>query len=163
MSENVPSDFNEQSAGPIKGELVPITDGSDEQSKALVAMAGDSAQSVTNFKGTGIDRFKFISQVTGPYVIPADKFPQDGIDVKYVYCHPVTLNGKTPGEVTDAYRTVLVSTDGKAYGFVSDGVFRSAVSIFQAYNFGEITPPLRVKLGTKKTRQSYNMLMLVPV
>lgn len=163
MTEQAPTNFGPESSQQQGGHLVQRDSQSDDQARALVSLAGNDMPAVTNFKGEGPDAFRFISKVTGPDVLGADEFPDDGINVKYVYCHGVEISNMSTGEVSDAYRTVLVDDKDVAFGFVSDGVFRSAVDIFKAYKFGEISPPLRVKLGEKKTRSGRRMLMLVAV
>lgn len=100
--------------------------------------------------------------VQGPDVMPSDKFPLDGVTLKYVYCHGVEVTSREGGEVIDAVRTVLVDTNDKAYGFVSDGIFKSAIGLMRAYKFGAITPALKVKVASIKTRNRNTMLMLVP-
>jgi len=161
-----------QKDAPIKAEVVneqtnlPATQQQPSRQQMmqgeLTEMCGDGMPAIHNFKGTGVELWKFTSKATGPDVLTADEFPAEGIDLQWIYCHAVEVTQPTGGEVVKAYRTVLFDTKGNAYGFVSDGVFLSAVGIFKAFNFDEIKPPLKVKLGSKRTRSSYKVLMLVP-
>lgn len=145
------------------GNQLQTTGGQQQlQTAAASEMFGGMTQAVHNYEGKGIDLWKFTQKVTGGSVKTSDEFPPDGINVAYIYCHKVEMVDPRSGEVTEAFRTVLVDEKGEAYGFVSDGILQAAIGIFKAYNFGQIAPPLKVKLETIKTRSGRKMLTLAP-
>jgi hypothetical protein len=64
------------------------------------------------------------------------------------------------GELVPAKRTVLVAEDGKTYGSVAEGVFKSMQGIVQFIGMAPWTPGIKIQPFRSKTRRGFYILQL---
>ena len=126
--------------------------------------AGDGKRELTNFKGDGIEKWKFISKVTQEEGIPAIKSKGEIIAVVYWYIHEVEVTNERSQRSVKAIRTVLVDDKGNAFTFVSDGIYQSLRTMIYAMGEGPYDPPLYVVVreGESKGRRRFYYLEPAP-
>lgn len=136
----------------------------NENKGGLVEFFGRSmAEAVHNFKGTTQELWKFTALATAPGAKTMDDVPDAPLEVEYIYCHKVPIQGPTEGEITEAIRTVLITSDGERYAFVSNGIAQDAARIFMAFGFQKFSPPITLRVEEFQTNNKRKMYTLVPV
>lgn len=84
------------------------------------------------------------------------------IKLRYFYVHAVTINGRTPGEIVDAIRTVLFDTEGNSWAFASEGIAKSLAQLVEALGMGPWADPPLIKIVEGRTRAGLNFYSIVP-
>ncbi len=115
-----------------------------------------------NFDGDKMRKWQLVAFATGSEVSSGDEWAGKEFDLKYWLIHSARINGKTPGEVIDALRTVLVSPDGEAIAFVSDGIAIALQRMVRHIGMGPYVPPIRVKVVKIKTRNGNTYFKIEP-
>lgn len=79
------------------------------------------------------------------------------LEVEDVVAHPVMLVDEETGELIPCLRTVLVTTDGKTYAAVSQGITNSLNKIFGIVGMPSWkVDPVKMKIRQVKTRNGNN-------
>lgn len=78
-----------------------------------------------------------------------------------VLVHEVQVANRETGEITQAVRCVLISSDGKTISFVSNGVLGSLRNIIQLFGRPPWDPPLKLFVRDVNTRGGYRTYNLV--
>lgn len=120
-------------------------------------------KSLDNFDGDKIARWKLQAAACGPDVGGIDEIPAEGIAVKYFYVHPVELEGPTEGEIVTAIRSVLISDEGKAYGFVSNYLARDLARMISVFGAETWKPAIKVAIRQNKGKAGHKFYSIVPV
>jgi hypothetical protein len=128
-----------------------------------VGFFDSASQAVHNFVGTPPEIYRLEMKATGADVGDKTTFPVEGIALRFVYFHKVPIANEESGEITDQIRSVVVDTDGHCWGFVSNGIWQSLLPLLKLYQFGEIKPPMKVRLERIRTANKFEMLRIVPV
>lgn len=92
----------------------------------------------------------------------ADDFIGREFHFIYWFLHKVEVLNKETGEMNPAPRIVLISADGEAIQFVSNGVAQSLRLILHYEGVGELLEPVPVIVKQKATRQGFKILYLQP-
>jgi hypothetical protein len=116
-----------------------------------------------NFQGDKVAIWRQTAIATGPDVKTIDDIPPEGIPVKHFYVHPVELDGKEDGEIVDAIRSVLITPEGVAYGFVSNFLARDLARMISVFGIGEWKPPIQIKVRSNKGKNGHKFYTIVPV
>lgn len=112
------------------------------------------------FTGDAMQVWRQIALATGPEVLPATEAINRPIKLEHFYVHQVQIAGETPGEYVDAIRVVLIEPEGRAFGFVSDGIAKDLARIISTFGMGPYSPPIPVKavqFNTRKGRRAYSL------
>jgi hypothetical protein len=120
-------------------------------------------QAFHNYKGDNLSVWRFVSICTGPDVLGGKDAVGQEIALTYFYCHRVQVMKNDGGEYVDAVRCVLMEEDGKAYGFVSDGVATDLARIIEAFGMGPYKEPIKIKVVQGETRRGNRFYSLQPV
>lgn len=144
--------------------LIPAADSpTNTQGMVPVGFFDTASQAVHNFVGTPPEIYRLEMKATGADVGDKTTFPIEGISLRFVYFHKVPIANEESGEITDQIRSVVVDTDGHCWGFVSNGIWQSLLPLLKLYQFGEIKPPMKVRLERIRTANKFEMLRIVPV
>lgn len=140
------------------------TPAEDALSAAIKEVFGTLGGAVLhNFQGDKVAVWRQTALATGPDVNGIDNIPPDGINVQNFYVHPVELDGKTEGEIVDAIRSVLITPEGVAYGFVSNFLARDLARMISVFGIAEWNPPIKVKVRSNKGKNGHKFYTIVPV
>lgn len=135
---------------------------SDHTGGAISFFAGIAGDSISNFPGDAITRWKLESSATSECLGRKEAIEAGTIPVKYVYCHKVLVESINGGELVDAIRTVLITPNGKAFGFVSNGIAASAAQLLKLLVANPKLSPISVRVVESETRKGRRVLSLVP-
>jgi hypothetical protein len=159
-------DYNESTEVAVpkgKGGIVsnPADDALNTAIKEVFGTLG--GQVLHNFQGDKVAIWRQTALATGPDVKTIDDIPADGIEVSHFYVHPVELDGPSEGEIVSAIRSVLITPEGVAYGFVSNFLARDLARMISVFGIGEWSPPIRVKVRSNKGKNGHKFYTIVPV
>lgn len=136
----------------------------EEKTHAVIqqVLGNAAAPYFHNFPGDPRAQWAMIAKCEGGDVIDRDTLGEQAFPLSMFYVHKVTVNGKTPGELVDTVRTVLIDPKGKMVGFVSEGIAKSLARIIQTFGLGPYDPPLNVKVATVKVGGGHKTYAIVP-
>jgi hypothetical protein len=117
----------------------------------LASLLGDS---IHNFDGDKMHVMKLRLMAENGETLNADDVSGQVFECRYVYMKPVQLAGKTPGEIDDGIRTVLIAPDYTAVGFTSKGVAKSMAMILEALGREPFNPAIRLILVKGKNAKN---------
>lgn len=135
--------------------------GSESLDGGAMAVWGGRGASIDNFDGTDLEKFQRRMICMSDAEKGGDHL-NETLLVKYWLVHEVEIAGED-GEVTPCFRVVLVTPEGKAYGFVSEVLARGVREIYQEYGRAVLDPPLAVQVKQKATGKGRRCYVLVPV
>lgn len=115
-----------------------------------------------NFTGDPRQVWGMIARCEGGDVIDRDSLGDKPFPLRHFYIHKVTVNGKAPGELSEAIRTVMIGPKGEMVGFVSEGIAKSIARIIQTFGLGPYDPPINVKVATVKVSSGHRTFAIVP-
>lgn len=107
-----------------------------------------------NFDGTPKNRWR-LKALCQSCAQSADEIGGEIIPIKYWYAHEVQLYREETKTTVNAIRVCLVRPDCSCVAFVSEGVFKSLVSMCEAMGNGPYEPPLEVQIEKIKTRNGH--------
>lgn len=123
-------------------------------------LGGLGTPTLHSFKGTPQEQWRQIALCEGGDIKSKADWGDRPIAMEHYYLHRVTVNGKSPGELVDAVRCVLVQPDGTRIGFVSDGIAKSIARIIMMFGVGPYKPAINIKIVDVKTPNghTYNII-----
>jgi hypothetical protein len=139
------------------GEIItePVRDG-------LAIWDREQTKVLTNFQGSNREVFAFrmkcINASGG-----GDAAVGQVIDVRHWLVHEVEFTNEETGEVVKTLRTVLVSPDGSAVAFVSQGVAGGIRQIHSEFGLDPLDPPLRCRVEQRSTAKKRRVYVLIVV
>ena len=139
------------------GEIItePVTNG-------LATWEREASRALTNFKGTPRENFAFrmkcINASGG-----GDAAVGQIIEVRNWFIHEVEFTNEETGESVKTLRTVLVSPDGEAIAFVSQGVAGGIQQIHSEFGLEPLDPPLRCRVEQRSTAKKRRVYVLIVV
>lgn len=116
---------------------------------------------VHNFDGGKMVQYRLTALATGGACRKFDDMPKGGIDLRYWFCHRVEMVAKT-GEIMTPIRTVLITKDGDAYSFVSDGIARELDTLRSLFGDGPYADPMAIKVEKIPTRNGGHTYSMGP-
>lgn len=117
---------------------------------------------IHNYSGTAEQMFIFTSKCTGSEVLRGSEHIGEPIQLRYWYVFPVQFEA-IDGELTTGLRTVLVSADGKVYGYGSTGIASSLLRVVQAYGPGPYVDPIPLRMTETQTQRGHRFYRLEPL
>lgn len=128
----------------------------------LAKLESGEFRSVNNFAGDKMAKWRQQARATGPDCIPFKEFPAEGIPLETYYCHRVEMVSQNGGEIIEPIRVVLITPDGKCYGFVSDFIARELDSLIEMWGEGPWKPPLNIRVIKAESRKGNNFYSIQP-
>jgi hypothetical protein len=122
-----------------------------EQNRVLTNFTGDARESFAF-------RMKCINAAGG-----GDASVGKVIPVRNWLVHEVEFTNEETGEVVKTFRTVLVSPDGEAVAFVSQGVANGVRQIFSEFGTEPLDPPLLCRVEQRSTSKKRRVYVLIVV
>lgn len=125
----------------------------------LISVDGqDGKRQMTNFPGSGVERWFFISSVTQEKGISGDEALDKEIDLAFWHVMEVELMNERTGELETSVRTAFVTHERKVFVFTSDGVYNGLRVLVHAvglgpYKQGQVV--FKVKAGQSRTKRRY--------
>lgn len=114
-----------------------------------------------NFSGPPEAQMALEMSATGPESLAGGEMVGQMIEVEHWYAHRVTIEGRD-GELVDCARTVLITPEGVAIRFVSQGVYDALRLLVKYYGRRRFSPPLKMVIKKVKCGKTNHMLTLVP-
>lgn len=124
----------------INSPLIPLADG-----KVPIRRMATSLNPRVQAEGILAYRAQQDNDVAG------DDWVNQVIEVEHWLMHDYVKEDEKTGEVFDRVRTVLISPDGKRYGFSSIGIANSVRAICQFVRPAPWRPAIKVKLIAKRS------------
>lgn len=162
MSDAIPT--NEEIANAVRSTMPePVDHYRNTFRKIADVLDVENQPSFSNFDGDKQNLYRLTALVKGGTCQPGDKLPDQGIDLRYWYCHRVEMVAQTGGEIITPIRTVLVDKGLKAWQFVSDALPKELDTLREIFGDGPYEEPMRIKVDKIKTRKGYNTYTISPV
>lgn len=117
---------------------------------------------LTNFSGTDRESFAFRMKCLNASG-GGDSAIGQLLTVRYWLIHEVDFTSEETGEVVKTFRTVLVSPEGEAKSFVSQGIANGVRQIFSEFGTDPLDPPLRCKVEQRSTAKKRRVYVLIVV
>ena len=148
------------------GRMVPAPDAG----KSLL-VPGDAAGSALpmqerqwdNFDQSPQQNWFLESKAKGSEVEDGSSLIDQVIEVRWFLIHEVEFSPDEHGEISSAYRTVLITPEFRCIQFVSDGVLKSLNIAIRRMGQKTFDPALKVVVKQITTRSKRKMLVLDPV
>ena len=114
-----------------------------------------------NFSGPPEQQMALEMAATGPDSLAGGEMIGQMVEIEFWYAHRVTIEGKD-GELVDCARTVLITKEGVAIRFVSQGVYDALRLLVKYYGRKKFDPPLKMVIKSVKCGAKNHMLTLSP-
>ena len=141
----------------------PDPEPTSEAPTALASFVDAAISVVNNFDGDKLYRWQLEQLCKGKQCGKADDLLGKMTEIRYVYFHPCEIVDAEDGEVSTMIRTVIMTPDLKATGFVSAGVATSMMGLFKLFDGKPFEPAVKVKIEQKTTRLGRRIYVVEPV
>jgi hypothetical protein len=102
-----------------------------------------------NFNGDPLEQWRLSSAATSVECKAGSEIVDQVFGLKNWFCHKVTISNDG-GSNVDTVRTVLMDSAGNAYGFVSQGVYKSLRIMISHMGTNEFDPPIPIVVKSSK-------------
>ena len=116
-----------------------------------------------NFDQSAQQNWFLESKAKGSEVEDGSSLIDQVIEVRWFLIHEVEFSPDEHGEISSAYRTVLITPEFRCIQFVSDGVLKSMNIAIRRMGKKTFDPALKVVVKQITTRSKRKMLVLDPV
>lgn len=130
---------------------------------AMTTFVESATSVVHNFEGTPLRKWQLEQLCKGKGCKSANDILNDKIAIRYVYFHPCEVIEPDGGEITTMIRTVLVTPELMAVGFVSTSVATSMMQLHKLFDGKPFDPPVLVSITQKETRRGHRIYVVEPV
>jgi hypothetical protein len=133
------------------------------QAEAVANVLGDlGGPTLHNFEGDATEVWKQVARVSAAPCLSYDDVIGTTVLLKHFFVHRINIAGDTPGEFTEAIRTVLVPPTGQPVAFVSESVARDLGTLIRTFGLGPWPDPIQVQIVAVKTRKGFKTLRMIP-
>lgn len=131
--------------------------------KISTVLDDDKQPNFHNFKGDQKAIWRFTALVSGAAVRNYDDIKDQTVKAKWWFCHRVEIVNAKTGEINEPIRTVFVSADNIAVGFVSDFIAHELDTMRTVWGDGPWEPELEFTVGEVRTRKGFRVYTIIPV